>query len=490
MNTSIHTTVRIIGFGFVTLLMIGSKTVFAQPAEKPDLDISGVQNEPSSEPPNKEIAKGEDDVDPNRFDLFEVLKEGTATMTADQAAQLAIEHSPASASAEAALEKSRQGASRAFLAVYPKLELTARYTRLSKVELPENVTLDWNIPVNQYALRAAVTYPLSDLFFTILPAYRAAEGFAEAQAFSVKAEKQKVALQVREAFYNYALARASLAVAEAALEQVEAHRSDVAALVSAGTLASVELLRMDAQVAAARVAVARGRGGLATARTGLGVLIGKRIGNIAVSEDLYSPLPPLTKSPEELFKQARQNRPEMSALDKIIEAYNESIDASAGSRYPHLALSAGVDYANPNQRVSIIPEEKFKPSWDISAVLTWSPNELFEGGHRVAEAEADLAKARSDLEGLEDALAVEVTQAWQQYDAARAAMQAAGSGIQAAEESYRVWRELFNAGAAVATEVIDAESELRKARLELINSAIDMRIARARLDRAIGQRVR
>ena len=51
----------------------------------------------------------------------------------------------------------------------------------------------------------------------------------------------------------------------------------------------------------------------------------------------------------------------------------------------------------------------------------------------------------------------------------------------------RVRREQFRAGAAVATDFIDAESELRRARLELINAAIDVRIARARLNRAVGR---
>ena len=48
-------------------------------------------------------------------------------------------------------------------------------------------------------------------------------------------------------------------------------------------------------------------------------------------------------------------------------------------------------------------------------------------------------------------------------------------------------REQFRAGAAVAIDVIQAEAELRQARLELINAAIDVRIARARLDRSVGR---
>jgi outer membrane protein TolC len=48
-----------------------------------------------------------------------------------------------------------------------------------------------------------------------------------------------------------------------------------------------------------------------------------------------------------------------------------------------------------------------------------------------------------------------------------------------------VRREQFRAGSVVATEVIQAETELRRARLELISAAIDTRIASARLDRAV-----
>jgi outer membrane protein TolC len=48
-----------------------------------------------------------------------------------------------------------------------------------------------------------------------------------------------------------------------------------------------------------------------------------------------------------------------------------------------------------------------------------------------------------------------------------------------------VRREQFRAGAAVATDVIIAEGDLNRARLDLINASIDLRIARARLDRAV-----
>jgi outer membrane protein TolC len=457
------------------------------------------------------------------FDFDTALSQGAVAMTAEQAAKLAVESGPSIASANAAQRKAEVGAAGAWIAVYPKLELTARYTRLSKVEIgqlipdqtpeqkkkiaqdatadPANAAFNAdmlqalqgfsqiNFPqiLNQYALRAAVTYPVSDVFFAIMPGYKSAKGFSEAAAWSVKVEQQKLVQQAREAYYNYARARASLFVARAALAQVEAHRKDIVAMVDAGTLAKVELMRIDAQVAAARVAIARAEGGMAIAKTGLGVLTGKKIAeDVAITEQLSHPLPELTESQEQLVAQASERRPEVLALRALSSAYQLSADSNGGGRLPHLALSAGVDYANPNSR-AFPQEEKFKPSWDISAILTWSPNSYFDANSKVSGAEADLAKVRADLESLEQGLTIEVAQAYEQYNSARAAMEAAESGIAAAEESFRVRREQFRAGAAVATEVLDAEAGLRNARLELVNAAIDMRIARVRLDHAIGK---
>ena len=103
----------------------------------------------------------------------------------------------------------------------------------------------------------------------------------------------------------------------------------------------------------------------------------------------------------------------------------------------------------------------------------------------MSAAGASKESSTAELAALEDALRREVAEAYAAYVAASQAMSAALTGIAAAEESHRVRREQFRAGAAVATDVIDAEAELRKARLELINAAIDARIAGARLDRAV-----
>ncbi len=459
-------------------------------------------------------------------DLIDALRGGQGGLTADQVAALAETTAPSVARAEAALNSARAGAARALLGILPVIDLSARYTRLSRVPTPsfgttltpeqvamaqaavdavtdpaarglfqanldgQQVSLSFPIVLDQYMLHAGLTWPVSDIFFSILPSYHAMEALADSSAEQLEAQHQTVALQAREAFYSYARARAASLVAELMVRQTEAHRADIAAFVEAGTAAPVDLMRMDAQLAATRVAMARANGGVATAAVGLRSLMHvEPARDLPIGENLLADAAPVTQTREQLVDSAMSHRAEMRALRRLVAAREHLVSARSGTRLPHLAVSANADYANPNQR--IFPQRaQFQGSWDVSAILSWSPNSLFTGGQDRNVAESDLAQARADLAALEDGLRLEVSQSYEGYIAAREALLAARTGVAAAEESYRVRLERFHAGAAVTSDLLDADSELTRSRLDLINAAVDLRIAEARLRRASGESIR
>jgi outer membrane protein TolC len=173
------------------------------------------------------------------------------------------------------------------------------------------------------------------------------------------------------------------------------------------------------------------------------------------------------------------------ALHAVLAAQDRIISASTAGRWPRLTAGANYDYAKPNPNVfNLSPEPPWADTWAFFASVSWSPNDFMVAGKQRAQVQADQAQTRADLESLRDGLRREVVQAAEDYRSAGEAMSAALVGIRAAEESYRVRREQFRAGSAVATDVIESESDLRRSRLDLINAAIDARIARARLDRA------
>jgi outer membrane protein TolC len=127
------------------------------------------------------------------------------------------------------------------------------------------------------------------------------------------------------------------------------------------------------------------------------------------------------------------------------------------------------------------------PSWDLGAQVTWSPNDLLTTGGAVADAESRAAAIEANKNQVRDGIEVEVTQAWQAMKESDFAIESSLRELASSEEAYRVQRELFNNGRGTSSTLTDAETELTRARLDLLNSRADARVARTKLDHALGR---
>ena len=81
---------------------------------------------------------------------------------------------------------------------------------------------------------------------------------------------------------------------------------------------------------------------------------------------------------------------------------------------------------------------------------------------------------------------IEVLASQQAVQLAQLALATSQKGLAAAEEGYRVRRELLNAERATAVELVDAETDLTRARIAALNARVDMRVAMTQLAHAIG----
>ena len=151
-----------------------------------------------------------------------------------------------------------------------------------------------------------------------------------------------------------------------------------------------------------------------------------------------------------------------------------------------MAVGGGIDYARPNPR--IFPRaDRWDDSWDIGVTVNWS---LWDGGRIDADAAqaSGLAEAgRHRLAEFDSVLAVEVRQRSLEITSGRAAVAAADDGVRAAREAERVVSERFRAGVITQIEVLDAQLALLQAQLDRTRALANVRLAEARLARAMGQ---
>jgi len=192
---------------------------------------------------------------------------------------------------------------------------------------------------------------------------------------------------------------------------------------------------------------------------------------------------------DDLMTTAKRQRLEFKAIDTGIQANESQRSAEIANLLPRLSAFGVVDYANPNSRV-FPAEDKFTLTWTIGAQLTWTLNDALTSRTTDHRLRAEANELRADRENLEHGTRLEVLAAQQAVALAQRALATSQKGLAAAEESYRVRKELLNADRATAVELVDAETALTRARIAALNARVDLRVARAQLDHALGNDAR
>ncbi|HEY6878485.1 MAG TPA: TolC family protein [Polyangiales bacterium] len=453
------------------------------------------------------------------FDLEGALLSSDArAFTADEAGQRARARSPQIASSEAAADSAHADSEVQWSQFLPTLTGQAGYIRYSKVNTsfgrfdpaalqglsPDEQMLfarfagalfgsqggsspRFTTPPNNYQLGANLRYPVSDIFFRVWPAYKATKNVAAAREIEIESKRASVDLTAREAFYAHARALATMVVAEQALKQAEAQAQQAKLFVDAGTAAPVDLMTATARVESMRSGLARAKGVVAVTRNTLATYTGVKTSEVVGIKEPVTSLPDAPKADiDALLASGLERRPELRAIRKLVDANTQQQSAERAAALPSLSLDGTVLYANPNPRYIPIVKE-FKTTWQVGATISWSPNNVLIGHHRGKKYAAETEKALADLAALEDAVRIEVVQAFEDYQAADAAARASEAQQRAAEETYRVRLATYRVGAGVQIDLLAADLALTQARLDYVNAVIDARTSLARLARATGE---
>jgi outer membrane protein TolC len=463
----------------------------AQPEPEAPLPDDAEQEE-VTDPVAKAILSG-DKPDP----LADALASVPGGLKPEQVAARASTSSRQVAVRRAELRAAAARLDQAIAAYFPRVTAGASYTRMSEVEnqidvgIPGVVVPTFPVIVNSYQLTASLEVPLSDYVLKLTQGYAAASLDAEAKDLAVRAERLQIEAEAKIAYYTWIRAHGRAAVAALATVQSERHLVDAKATFEAGLISQADVLRLEAQVAQARHLGNAARAFIAVSEEQLRTIMHLKPGaKLLVGVDvLVEPPPPDTRGVEAHQKMALESRLDRKSLAKSKEALEEATSVARANYYPRIAGFAEAMYANPNPR--IFPQEnKWDFTWQAGVRLTWTINDTFAtiGAAREVEAQGESVKAQ--LGALEDGIRVSVAQAYHDVATARSAIEAAATRERAADAALEARRRLFLGGRATATDMVDAEAELTEARLQRVDAHVDWLIAWARLELAVGKRLR
>lgn len=409
-------------------------------------------------------------------------------LTADQAAASAVKTSPAVRVQAAQIDQTIAQTEQAELARVPYVGITARYTRLSPID-PISFgpgTPAITFPVNNYVGEATFQLALSDYVVRYPRLIDAARLGTEAARVGKRSVELEAAVEARVAYYEWIRAKLQTLIAKRQLAQIRATLGQVRALADAQRVSRADLMRVESQEAQGEQTADQLQQLADLREEQLRILIGAPNAPLSIGEDIRADLAAPAPGPlDDVVQNAMRLRLDFRAYDVGIAAKEKQRGAERAGLYPKLSAFATADYARPNQRV-FPQEDKFDFTWQAGVQLTWTLNDTLITRAADKRYAAEIAELRANRENLERGTRIQVLSAQQAVTLAERALATSKKGLAAAEESYRVRQALLAAQRATAVELVDAETELTRARVAALNARIDLRIAMAELAHAIG----
>lgn len=435
-------------------------------------------------------------------------------LTADTVAARAVATSQDVVAADARRDVTDADVDGARVRYAPRLTLGASYHRLSPIDepslgtlvaapgaetgrpLPDGapltaVPLRFPAVLDQIQLRASLVVPLTDYFLRFPQAFSAAKQGRAAADHEAVARRARADAEARLAYYAWVRAELQRVAMRQARARTAQHLRDVERAVAAGLATSADLRALEAQEAQAELVELRAADRASVAAEQLATLQHLPPGTaFTIGEDvLTAPTLPRIPTVKEAWTEAERSRAELRALAATNAQLREQDGALRAQQLPRVDALGEALLAQPNPRYFPAAEE-FHASWAVGVQATWTVNDA-PSTAATRRAVAAQGRAITAQQGaVRDGLRTEVIATLRGAEQAERAIRAAARGHRAATAAYGVRRSQYLAGRATSVELTDAETELTRARIELIDALVGARVASVRLEHALGRDVR
>jgi outer membrane protein TolC len=294
----------------------------------------------------------------------------------------------------------------------------------------------------------------------------------------VRAERQKIAADVRTAYFNLVATQAAVEAARAAVRTMDEAQRVTARYAAEETVLRAEALEVDARLAKSLYELSVAENGLTTQREHLNELLGRDLTTpFRVHPMLEDEVGGLTLAAAR--QRALEDRPEIRQA-RLKEQQAEFDRRFAKAEYlPDVSLS--VRYLGFNN-YEVLPTSVAT----AGVFLTWEP---FEWGRRrdnIAEKARTVAQAGNAATETESQIAVEVGMKYRKWQESALLLKATRTGHAAAVEQLRVTTNRYTEEAVLIRDLLQTQARSSDAEFQYQQALSTYWNALAELRRAIG----
>lgn len=386
-------------------------------------------------------------------------QESVAVITLDQLTQVVLNHNHVLRAAQWGVDGAKAGVKTAYALLNPKVELQQGQWQPSAL--------------NRQSVRAwSIAQPLENP--TVRSArIQAAESGLVVSGQQLAMAKNDLAAQVRTRAYETLLYQSEAETAAETLALLQQVRERIRVRVATGEAARYELIKADAEVIHARE---RQQSSQLLAQQAWLDINRLAAGQLPMRWKLAATFHDDVEAADlvQLQAQADQNNPELISLKHELERAQAQLRLVQAGRWPGVELRYG-ENQEPNLR---------QTTWGVVVQLPL----LDQRTGPVAEAQAEVDRIKTRLEGRRYELQQQVVLAWRSLEMARLRVEALGQGVvREAEAALRVAQAAYQFGERGILDVLDAQRVLRGVRSDLLQARYQLHAARIALDQLAGR---
>ena len=287
------------------------------------------------------------------------------------------------------------------------------------------------------------------------------------------AVQQYLTFNVYQAYEAVHAARSYINVAEQAKLTADEFVRTTKNLVDQGIVVRSEFLSAKVNQSSAEVALLKAQGqeqiALDTLKMLMNVDANKEV-DIAGRTDLELP----ADSVEALLTMAMTTNPQLEAKRKEASSTTFAIDAAKADYYPSFNVMLRQDWNDEALGLS-------NSSYTVAGVVSWKITDFGVTSNSVDMANAAALEKKSALRSEENKTRLEVLTAWRKMEVANKQVDFNLLAVEQASEAQNLILKRYKGGVATMTEVLATQTQLDKARAELVSAKYDVNVFKAKI---------